>query len=119
MSGVWVFKNGVARLISNPSKERLELPDSTGQARRRVLVHVASNQVISSYAELEQRLVELGWEHYETEAGKRANLIQFHRSSASAHLISLPKNFKNFNSTHMYDIVVKNRSHFVVREHPA
>ncbi|KAJ8631735.1 hypothetical protein MRB53_025058 [Persea americana] len=104
MSGVWVFKNGVARLISNPTKDR------------RVLVYVPSNQVIRSYADLEQRLFELGWEPYEP--GRSTDLIQYHRSSSTAHLISLPKDFKNFRSTHMYDIVVKNRYSFEVRNQP-
>ncbi|XP_068644619.1 flowering-promoting factor 1-like [Aristolochia californica] len=121
MSGVWVFKNGVARLIADPSKESLDqhLVDSARVRRRRVLVYLPCNQVISSYAELEQRLQELGWQRYEEAGCHRPDLIQFHRSPSSIHLISLPKNFSEFRSTHMYDIVVKNRSFFEVRDQPA
>ncbi|KAF8397481.1 hypothetical protein HHK36_016398 [Tetracentron sinense] len=124
MSGVWIFnKKGVARLISNPTRESFEHKESTRPgvatapgARRRVLVYLPSNQVIGSYAELEPRLIELGWKRYN---GQKPDLIQFHRSETSVHLISLPKDFANFKSTHMYDIVVKNRSYFEVRDHQA
>ncbi|OVA05930.1 hypothetical protein BVC80_1707g31 [Macleaya cordata] len=125
MSGVWVFNNkGVARLIPNPTKESFELKEPTRSgsatapgARRRILVYVPTNQVITSYVELEQRLHELGWVRYENP--RKPDLIQFHRSPTSVHLISLPKNFANFKSAHMYDIVVKNRSYFEVRDYPA
>ncbi|KAJ9172347.1 hypothetical protein P3X46_015595 [Hevea brasiliensis] len=122
MSGVWIFdKNGVARLISNPTRESFEQkePPSPGTAtapgaRPRVLVYLPTNQVIRSYTELEQRLTELGWTRYPNSS--QPNLIQFHKSDHSADLISLPKNFSNFKSIHMYDIVVKNRSFFEVRD---
>ncbi|KAL5152292.1 Flowering-promoting factor 1-like protein 1 [Glycine soja] len=118
MSGVWVFdKKGVARLITNPTRESFEQkePRQPGTAtapgaRPRVLVYLPSNQVIRSYAELEQRLTELGWTRYRD--SDRSDLIQFHRSDTSSHLISLPKNFSNFKHFHFYDIVVKNRSFF-------
>ncbi|KAF6135957.1 hypothetical protein GIB67_006849 [Kingdonia uniflora] len=55
MSGVWVFKNGVVRLVENPSSESLD-------GRRKVLVHKSSNEVITSYAVLERKLTALGWE---------------------------------------------------------
>ncbi|KAK9122712.1 hypothetical protein Sjap_012314 [Stephania japonica] len=131
MSGVWVFdKKGVARLITNPTKESFEhlnrdmstttrTPTAPG-ARRRVLVYVPENQVIRSYEELEQRLLQLGWVRYYNERHPPStDLIQFHRSHASTHLISLPKSFSNLTSPHMYDIVVKNHSFFEVRDHPA
>ncbi|CDP09062.1 unnamed protein product [Coffea canephora] len=122
MSGVWIFdKKGVARLITNPTRESFEqlnptypgTPTSPG-ARPKVLVYLPSNQVIRSYTELEQRLEELGWTRYHNP--NRSDLLQFHRSDDSAHLISLPKSFANFKSLHMYDIVVKNRSFFEVRD---
>ncbi|KAL2332136.1 hypothetical protein Fmac_019717 [Flemingia macrophylla] len=120
MSGVWIFdKKGVARLITHPTKEAFEEkePKQPGTAtapgaRPRVLVYLPCNQVICSYAELEQRLTELGWTRYRTDS----DLIQFHRSDTSSHLISLPKNFANFKHFHLYDIVVKNRSFFQVRD---
>ncbi|RDX59611.1 Flowering-promoting factor 1-like protein 1, partial [Mucuna pruriens] len=118
MSGVWVFdKNGVARLITNPTRESFEQKEprrpgtaTAPGARPRVLVYLPSNQVIRSYAELEHRLTELGWTRYRDSV--HSNLIQFHRSDASSHLISLPKHFANFKHFHFYDIVVKNRSFF-------
>ncbi|KAK7261481.1 hypothetical protein RIF29_27794 [Crotalaria pallida] len=124
MSGVWVFdKNGVARLITNPTRESFEQKEppypGTGTAtapgaRPRELVYLPSNQVIRSYTELEHRLTELGWTRYPN--SDRPDLIQFHRSHNSAHLISLPKSFANFKHFHMYDIVIKNRPFFQVRD---
>ncbi|GLT67049.1 hypothetical protein SLA2020_393830 [Shorea laevis] len=122
MSGVWIFdKNGVARLISNPTREAFEQrePPCPGTAtapgaRPRVLVYLPANQVIRSYSELEQRLGELGWTRYHNL--NQPELLQFHKSENSAHLISLPKDFANFRPLHMYDIVVKNRTFFQVRD---
>ncbi|ONI00219.1 hypothetical protein PRUPE_6G075900 [Prunus persica] len=122
MSGVWIFdKNGVARLITNPTRESFEQKEppypgtaTAPGARPRVLVYLPANQVIRSYSELEQRLTELGWTRYPNSL--RPDLLQFHRSESSADLISLPTNFANFKSLHMYDIVVKNRSFFEVRD---
>ncbi|CAA6654263.1 unnamed protein product [Spirodela intermedia] len=88
MSGVWVFKNGVVRLVEN------EQPRT---ARRKVLLHIP------------QKLLALGWERYHEDP----DLLQFHRRP-SIDLISLPKDFSNFRSMYMYDIVVKNRGAFKV-----
>ncbi|KAL2464051.1 Flowering-promoting factor 1 [Forsythia ovata] len=106
MSGVWVFKNGVVRLIENPG-------DCQGSSigRQKVLVHVSSNEIITSYAVLERKLSLLGWERYYDDL----ELVQFHKRS-TVHLISLPKDFSKFKSMHMYDIVVKNRNEFEVRD---
>ncbi|KAK9279766.1 hypothetical protein L1049_013448 [Liquidambar formosana] len=125
MSGVWIFdKNGVARLVTNPTRESFETKEppypgtaTAPGARPRVLVYLPANHVIRSYAELEQRLNDHGWTRFNNPT--RPDLLQFHRSENSAHLISLPKNFAHFKSLHMYDIVVKNRSYFEVREPPA
>ncbi|KAK4708718.1 hypothetical protein R3W88_029643 [Solanum pinnatisectum] len=106
MSGVWVFKNGVFRLVENGSG------DDEGKRRRKVLIHLASEQVVSSYCCLERILNGLGWERY---YGGDAQLFQFHKHS-SIDLISLPKDFNKFNSIHMYDIVVKNPNVFHVRD---
>ncbi|KAK4760383.1 hypothetical protein SAY87_005276 [Trapa incisa] len=127
MSGVWVFdKNGVARLVSYPTRESFErqdrLPGQWGTAtapgaRPRVLVYVPAEQVIRSHAELEQRLIEVGWTRYWNPL--RPDLLQFHRSDDSTHLISLPCDFSRVRTFHMYDIVVKNRRFFEVRDpHP-
>ncbi|XP_050374141.1 flowering-promoting factor 1-like protein 3 [Argentina anserina] len=107
MSGVWVFKNGVVRLVENPGADSLQGSNS----RRKVLVHTPSDDVISSYAVLERKLVSLGWERYYDDP----DLLQYHKRS-TVHLISLPKDFNKFKSMHMYDIVVKNRNLFEVRD---
>lgn len=105
MSGVWVFKNGVVRL-ENPGSDSFQ-----GSGRRKVLVHVATNEVVSSYEVLERMLLSFGWERYYDDP----DLFQFHKRS-SVHLISLPKDFNKLKSMHMYDIVVKNRNVFEVRD---
>lgn len=105
MSGVWVFKNGVLRLVENPGEYQ------GSNARRKVLVHVPSEEVITSYSVLERKLTDLGWERYYDDP----DLLQFHKRS-TVHLISLPKDFSKFKSMHMYDIVVKNRNEFEVRD---
>ena len=108
MSGVWVFKNGVVRLVENPGADSL---DGSRGGRRKVLVHTPSNEVITSYEVLEHKLSSLGWERYYDDP----DLLQFHKRS-TVHLISLPKDFNRFKSMHMYDIVVKNRNVFEVRD---
>ncbi|KAH1046425.1 hypothetical protein J1N35_037209 [Gossypium stocksii] len=111
MSGVWVFKNGVVRLVENPAAESLDGSRQSSNTRRKVLVHTPSNEVITSYAVLEHKLWSLGWERYYEDP----SLLQFHKRS-TVHLISLPKDFSKFKSIHMYDIVVKNRNVFEVRD---
>lgn len=98
MSGVWVFKDGVVRLVENDQGKK-------------TLVHVPSNEVITSYSVLERKLSSLGWEKYYDDP----ELLQFHKRS-TIHLISLPKDFNKFKSVHMFDIVVKNRNQFEVRD---
>ncbi|KAJ4956454.1 hypothetical protein NE237_013237 [Protea cynaroides] len=111
MSGVWVFKNGVVRLVENPATESLDGGRQALNTRRKVLVHTATNEVISSYGVLERKLLGLGWERYYDDP----DLLQFHKRS-TVHLISLPKDFSRFKSMHMFDIVVKNRNCFEVRD---
>ncbi|XP_004229232.1 flowering-promoting factor 1-like protein 3 [Solanum lycopersicum] len=105
MSGVWKIKNGVVRLVENLG----DFHGATG--RRKVLVHLSSNEVITSYAVLERKLYSLGWERYYDDP----DLLQYHKRS-TVHLISLPNDFNNLRSMHMYDIVVKNRNEFAVRD---
>ncbi|ESW10895.1 hypothetical protein PHAVU_009G247200 [Phaseolus vulgaris] len=99
MSGVWVFNKGVVRLVESPNSER------------KVLVHSTSNEIITSYTVLEHKLSSLGWERYYDDP----DLLQFHKRS-TVHLISLPRDFNRFKSMHMYDIVVKNKNYFEVRD---
>lgn len=108
MSGVWVFKNGVVRLVENPGAES-SVQGASG--KRKVLVHTPSNEVITSYSVLERKLSSLGWERYYDDP----ELLQFHKRS-TVHLISLPRDFSKFKSMHMYDIVVKNKNAFHVRD---
>ncbi|XP_047307374.1 flowering-promoting factor 1-like protein 2 [Impatiens glandulifera] len=120
MSGMLVFQNnGVVRFGSDSSNYLdQEQAGGSGRAaatgsRRKALVYLPTEQVVSSYRYLEQILVScLGWERY---YGGDSDLIQFHRSS-SIDLISLPRDFSRFNSIYMYDIVVKNPNFFHVRD---
>ncbi|KAJ8617131.1 hypothetical protein MRB53_013317 [Persea americana] len=105
MSGVWVFRNGVIRLVENPANE------ADSNARRKVLVHQPTDEVITSYASLDRKLTALGWERYYD----NPDLIQYHKRS-SVDLISLPRDFNNLKSFHLYDIVVKTHSVFEVRD---
>uniref|UniRef100_A0A0E0AP34 Flowering-promoting factor 1-like protein 3 n=1 Tax=Oryza glumipatula TaxID=40148 RepID=A0A0E0AP34_9ORYZ len=96
--GVWVFRNnGVMELEEQATS-------------RKALVHVATSEVIRSTEALERRLGALGWERYYEDHAT----LQLHRRDGSADLISLPRDFSRFRSTHMYDVVVKNRDHFKV-----
>ncbi|KAL9314829.1 hypothetical protein ACSQ67_020281 [Phaseolus vulgaris] len=72
---------------------------------------LASNEIITSYTVLEHKLSTLGWERYYDDL----DLLRFHKRS-TVHLISLPKDFNRFGSMHMYDIVVKNKNYFEVRD---
>lgn len=110
MSGVWVFKDGVVRCIGNNGADGGE---SSGNAsnKRKVLVHVPTNETVTSYDVLERKLAPLGWERYLNDP----DLLQFHQRS-SVHLISLPRDFSRLRLVHMYDIVVKTRNVFEVRD---
>ncbi|KAL0903467.1 hypothetical protein M5K25_027851 [Dendrobium thyrsiflorum] len=111
MSGVWVFKNGVIRLENPGGGEQGDGHSRAGGSRRKVLVHLPTNEVISSYDMLETKLGELGWERYSGDS----SLLQFHKRS-SVYLISLPREFSRLSTVHMYDIVVKSRNVFEVRD---
>ncbi|XP_051139170.1 flowering-promoting factor 1-like [Andrographis paniculata] len=115
MSGVWVFKNnGVMQLMENepPSGQGQMVSPSSSSRSRKVLVHLPTEQVVSSYSFLEQVLRGLGWERY---YGGDPELFQFHKHS-TIDLISLPRDFSRFSSIYMYDIVVKNPNIFHVRD---
>ncbi|OAY71707.1 Flowering-promoting factor 1-like protein 1 [Ananas comosus] len=66
------------------------------------------SSVINSYASLESKLRARVERYYDD-----LDLLQFHKPS-SIDLISLPKDFSQFKSMHMYDIVLKNRESFRV-----
>ncbi|KAI3713805.1 hypothetical protein L1987_72391 [Smallanthus sonchifolius] len=105
MSGVLVFRqNGVVRLVESPGSD-------SGSGQRKILVHVPTNEVVISYDALERMLSSLGWERYYDDP----DLLQFHKRS-TVHLIFLPKDFNKFKSMHMFDIVVKKRNKFEVRD---
>ncbi|KAL1834742.1 hypothetical protein ACET3Z_004393 [Daucus carota] len=88
MSGVWVFKNGIIRLNEGSDHQ---------SSRKKVLVHLPTGEVVSSYASLRQMLMGLGWEIYYGDI----ELLQFHKAS-SIDLISLPKEFHKFNSIYIH-----------------
>uniref|UniRef100_A0A0D9V9X5 Flowering-promoting factor 1-like protein 1 n=1 Tax=Leersia perrieri TaxID=77586 RepID=A0A0D9V9X5_9ORYZ len=121
MSGVWVFRNGVVKLVENPPASAAAANNNAaaggGGIRRKALLHTPSGEVVSSYASLERKLAALGWERYYSGLAAGGvgggGMIQFHKRS-SVDLISLPKDFTQFGSVHMYDIVVKNRDAFRV-----
>lgn len=101
-----MFKNGVVRLVENGADSM-----DTGSRPRKVLVYVPTDEVMTSYVDLERKLAGLGWERYYDDP----SLLQFHKRS-TVHLISLPMDFRKLKTMHMYDIVVKNRNMFEVRD---
>lgn len=109
MSGVWVFRNGVVRLVENPTSGAA----AAASGKRKALLHMPSGEVVASYASLERKLAALGWERYYSGGAATDGMLQYHKRS-SVDLISLPKDFAHFNSVHMYDIVIKNREAFRV-----
>ncbi|KAK4784241.1 hypothetical protein SAY86_018609 [Trapa natans] len=104
-----MFKsNGTFRLVENPQGSWMQ----GGSTKRKVLVHLPTGEVVSSYGFLEQVLMSLGWErYYEGEP----ELFQLHKCN-SIDLIFLLSDFTKFNSVYMYDIVVKNPNIFKVRD---
>ncbi|ONM60728.1 Flowering-promoting factor 1-like protein 5 [Zea mays] len=98
-SGVWVFKNGV-----------MQLEQPAAAASRKALVYVPTNEVVRSVEALERRLGTLGWERYY----ENRSIVQLHKRDGGADLITIPRDFASLRSTHMYDVVVKNRDHFKV-----
>ncbi|BAS84163.1 Os03g0346200 [Oryza sativa Japonica Group] len=90
-TGVWVFKrDGVMQLEADVEGGDGEEAEEAGA--------------------LERRLAGLGWERYYEDRA----VVQLHRRDGGADLISLPRDFARFRSTHMYDVVLKNRDHFKV-----
>ncbi|XBI67964.1 hypothetical protein VPH35_047230 [Triticum aestivum] len=127
MSGVWVFRNGVVKLVENHPASAVGPPDS-GPVWCKALLHTPTGEVVASYASLERKLVALGWERYYAGGGGAAGdcMLRFHKRSSrddrceaifppsSVDLIFLPKDFGQFSSVHMYDVVIKNRDAFRV-----
>lgn len=107
-----MFKDGVTRLVENPLAEPADNRSMTS-VRRKVLVYVATNEAITNYEQLEQKLREKGWTRYY--AGD-SSLRQYHKSDSCNDLISLPKSFAYIKTMHMYDIVVKVPNAFSVRD---
>ncbi|GLT85147.1 hypothetical protein SLE2022_033450 [Rubroshorea leprosula] len=113
MSCVWKLEpNGVYQIVKHPQAEsNLEgRQGGSSTPQSMVFLYLPTNQVISSYSELEQILIGLGWERYRGVP----DLLQYHKHSND--LISLARDFTKFNSVHMYDIVVKIPNVFHVRD---
>ncbi|KAH7434058.1 hypothetical protein KP509_07G099000 [Ceratopteris richardii] len=105
MAGVWHFSNeGIARLEAGGGVQRLAA----------ALVYRPTNQVISSYAELEARLAIGGW--MRLHPPQQPGTLQFHKGSTCNHLITLPADFRFLRPMHLLDIAMKNRELFEVRE---
>jgi hypothetical protein len=103
--GVWVFrKDGVMEL-----ERQGDYPSAPGR-RGKALVYVPGNEAMRSLQVLERRLGSLGWERYYEDLA----VVQLHKRDGSVDLINLPRDFAGLRSTHMYDVVVKNRGHFKV-----
>ena len=101
--GVWMFrKDGVMELEQGSA--------SSGGRNGKALVYVPANETMRSLEALERRLGSLGWERYYEDLA----IVQLHKRDGSVDLISVPRDFSRLRSTHMYDIVVKNRDHFKV-----
>lgn len=105
MSGVWVFRDGVMQLLP---------ASSSAPSRRKALVYLPTGETMASLEALERRLAAHGWERYY----ENRSLVQLHRRDGGADLIALPRDFARFRSTHMYDVVVKNRDLFRVVDYP-
>ncbi|KGN57101.1 hypothetical protein Csa_010574 [Cucumis sativus] len=109
MSGVWIFDNGVIRLVERAGAA--ETTTSGGSGKRKVLIYTPTNEAMTSYEVLENKLSMLGWEVYYEDG----EVMQFHKPS-SVDLISLPKDFNKLKARHLYDIVVRNRNLFQVKD---
>ncbi|XP_062224724.1 flowering-promoting factor 1-like protein 4 [Phragmites australis] len=111
MSGVWVFEDGIVRRADSDPPGGSRGGAGGGSRPNKVLVHVPSGEVVTSYDVLERRLRELGWERYVYDPC----LLQFHQRS-TVHLITVPRDFARLKLVHMYDVVVKTRNVFEVRD---
>ncbi|VAH31241.1 unnamed protein product [Triticum turgidum subsp. durum] len=87
MTGVWVFEDGIVRRADSEAPGR---GGGSGARPGKVL---------------------LGWERYLNDPC----LLQFHQRS-TVHLISVPRDFARLKLVHMYDVVVKTRNVFEVRD---
>ncbi|KAG6597516.1 flowering-promoting factor 1-like protein 2 [Cucurbita pepo subsp. pepo] len=103
MSGVWVFDNGVIRLAEGGGGSR--------NRGRNVLIYTATNEAMTTLTVLKNKLLSLGWEIYYEDA----EIVQFHKPS-SVDLISLPTDFNKVKARHLYDVVVRNRNLFHVKD---
>ncbi|EFJ11889.1 hypothetical protein SELMODRAFT_122532 [Selaginella moellendorffii] len=112
MSGVWLFRDGVATLVRNPMKQPLD-NFKAWEPPKKQLVYRATNEVITSFDLLEDKLFALGWERCDSEAEESR---QYFRSVNGPYFISLPADFTKLKTTHMYDIVVQSRTAFEVRD---
>ncbi|XP_078438328.1 flowering-promoting factor 1-like protein 3 [Wolffia australiana] len=103
MAGVWVFDNGMVRLLQRPKR----------LGRRTELIYSPTGEMVTSHEMLEEKLHSLGWVRYPL---NDPEVILFHRSASSVLLITVPRDFSKISSMHMFDIAVKTRHVFLVRD---
>lgn len=120
MAGVWYFKDGVARCVANPFvvNSRNE-PCGMSDRHRKILVHCPSNETMTSYEQLDEKLLGLGWHPYidgGNDTNQQLQKRQYHLCACTADLLTLPATFNVMRTMHMYDIVVKTRFTFQVRD---
>jgi len=116
MAGVWYFKEGVVRCVANPFvvNSRNE-PCGIAKRHRKILVHCPSNEIMTSFEQLDEKLLGLGWHPYD-DGGNTTQWRQYRLCACTPDLLSLPASFNGLGTMHMYDIVVKTRSTFQVRD---
>ncbi|KAH7365553.1 hypothetical protein KP509_18G034700 [Ceratopteris richardii] len=122
MAGVWHFgSDGVVRLVRDdddkgtPSSacHHLVRREGTSSEVPKVLVYSSTNEKILSYADLQRKLSELGWQRL-APSKEMASTLQFQKRDYSRQLITLPTDFRCFGLRHMIDIVIKNQGCFVI-----
>lgn len=107
MAGIWYFKDGAAKLVASPTH-------MTTMSPRKILVHCPSNEMMTNFEQLDEKLLGLGWRPYHGDY--LTPMRQYHLCSCTSDLLTLPPNFNSLRPLHMYDIVVKTRSAFQVRD---
>jgi hypothetical protein len=119
MAGVWVMKDGVMRLAEGDEAARLlkeadARRQKEAEARRLLekqspmpkgvkrLLHIPSGKVVLSSSELEEMLVEQGWQRYDD--SDNTALLQFNKPGNVLGPISVPRDFADLTSDHIREV---------------